>query len=149
MKLTNSINKSPTSDVTFEIRNASLVYLRPTQPLIQRVPGVPSLGIKRDWGVMLTSNLHLLPRSKIKQDLYLLSPLRLTVCSGTALSFLYTSYTVRAMLAVASLLMDVFGKPKQETGGRTCITWEIHSGTECYSSSMNISDKGHKHNIRT
>jgi hypothetical protein len=66
MKLTNSINKFPTSDVTLEIRNAFLVYLRPTQLPIQRVPGVPSLGIKRDRGVMLTTNLHLLPRSKIK-----------------------------------------------------------------------------------
>jgi hypothetical protein len=52
------------------------------------------------------------------------------------------------MLAVASLLMDIFGKPKQETGGRMCKSQEIHSGTECYNSSMNISDKGHKHFIR-
>jgi hypothetical protein len=33
-----------------------------TQPPIQWVTGVPSPGVKRSWGVMLTSHPHLVPR---------------------------------------------------------------------------------------
>jgi hypothetical protein len=37
---------------------------------------------------------------------------------------------------------------KEETGVRMCKTWEIHNGTECYISSMNISDRGYFYFIR-
>jgi hypothetical protein len=37
--------------------------LGPTQPPVQWVPGALSPGIKRGWGVTLTTHPHLMPRS--------------------------------------------------------------------------------------
>jgi hypothetical protein len=45
-----------------------------TQPPIQWVPRVLSLGVKHAWDVTLTTHPHLVPRSRMK-ELYFLSPL--------------------------------------------------------------------------
>jgi hypothetical protein len=42
--------------------------LRPTQPPVQWVPGVLSLGIKRGLGVTLTTHPHLVPRSRMSRS---------------------------------------------------------------------------------
>jgi hypothetical protein len=47
--------------------------LGPTQPPVQWVPGVLSPGIKRGWGVMLTTHPHLVPRSWMRRS-YTSSP---------------------------------------------------------------------------
>jgi hypothetical protein len=39
--------------------------LRPTQPPVQWVPGVLSPGVKRGWGVMLTTHPHLAPAWRV------------------------------------------------------------------------------------
>jgi hypothetical protein len=45
----------------FLLAPASRLALKPTQPPIQWVPGVLSLGVKHGWGVTLTTHPHLLP----------------------------------------------------------------------------------------
>jgi hypothetical protein len=45
----------------------------PIQPPVQWVPGVLSPGIKRGWGVMLTTHPHLVPRLRISRS-YTSSP---------------------------------------------------------------------------
>jgi hypothetical protein len=46
----------------FSLASASRPALGPTQPAVQWVPGVLSLGIKRERGVPLTTDPHLVPR---------------------------------------------------------------------------------------
>jgi hypothetical protein len=55
---------------------ASRPALGPSQPPIQWVPGVLSLGVKRGRSVTLTTPRHLMPRPEWV-ELYLLSPKRL------------------------------------------------------------------------
>jgi hypothetical protein len=47
----------------FLFASVSRLALRPTQPPIQWVLGVPSLGVKSSCGMMLTTHPHLVPRS--------------------------------------------------------------------------------------
>jgi hypothetical protein len=47
----------------FPLSSVSRPALGPTQPPVQWVPGVHSLGVKRSRGVMLTTHPHLVPRS--------------------------------------------------------------------------------------
>jgi hypothetical protein len=42
--------------------------LGPTQPPVQWVPGVLSPRLKRGWGMMLTTYLHLVPRSRMSKS---------------------------------------------------------------------------------
>jgi hypothetical protein len=49
---------------TFLFTTIFIMALGPTQPPIQWVPGALSLGVKRP-GVMLTTHLHLVPRSRV------------------------------------------------------------------------------------
>jgi hypothetical protein len=48
--------------------------LRLTQPPVQWVSGVLSPGLKRGWGVTLTTQSHLSAAVKDEQELYFLSP---------------------------------------------------------------------------
>jgi hypothetical protein len=45
------------------LASVSRPALGPTQPPVQWVPGVLSPGVKRGWGVTLTTHPHLVPRS--------------------------------------------------------------------------------------
>jgi hypothetical protein len=49
----------------FLLALASRPALGPTQPPIQQVPGILSPGVKRGRGVLLTTNPHIVPRSRI------------------------------------------------------------------------------------
>jgi hypothetical protein len=60
----------------FLFTTASRTSLGPTQPPIQWVPGVLSLGVKRP-GVKLTTHLHLVPRSKNEWSYNSTPPIRL------------------------------------------------------------------------
>jgi hypothetical protein len=70
------------------LTSVSRPALRPTQPPVQRVPGVLYLGEKGGRGVTLTTHPHLVQRSRMSRS-YTSSPPRATmVCSGTALLLL-------------------------------------------------------------
>jgi hypothetical protein len=60
-----------------------------TQPPVQWVPVVLSPGVKRGWGVTLTTHFHLVPRSRMSRS-YTLFPLRLHR-SVVGLLYLFTS----------------------------------------------------------
>jgi hypothetical protein len=62
--------------------------LGPTQPPVQWVPGVFSLGVKRGRGVMLTTHPYLVPRSWMSRSYTALPPSASMACRGTALFFL-------------------------------------------------------------
>jgi hypothetical protein len=49
--------------IIFPVASVSKPALGPTQPPVQWVPGVLSPGVKRGWGVTLTTHPHLIPRS--------------------------------------------------------------------------------------
>jgi hypothetical protein len=50
------------------LASVSRPALGPTQPPVQRVPGVLSPGLKRGRGVTLTTHLHLVPRSRMSRS---------------------------------------------------------------------------------
>jgi hypothetical protein len=52
----------PQRQRSFPLISASRTTLGPTQPPVQWVPAVLPLGVKRGWGVMLTSHPLLMPR---------------------------------------------------------------------------------------
>jgi hypothetical protein len=52
---------------------------------IRWVPGVLSRGVKRGWGVRLTTHPHLVPWSRISRSYTSCPPYAFIVCSGTAL----------------------------------------------------------------
>jgi hypothetical protein len=55
--------RSPEEEKDFPLASVSRPALSPTQPPLQWVPGVLSQGLKRGWGVTLTTHPHLLPKS--------------------------------------------------------------------------------------
>jgi hypothetical protein len=60
--------------------------LRSTQPPVQWVPEILSLGLKLGRGVTLTTNTHLVPRSRMRSYIPPLPPSACVACSGTALA---------------------------------------------------------------
>jgi hypothetical protein len=52
----------------FPIASLSKPALGPTQPPVQWVPGVLSPGLKRGWGVTLTTHPHLVSRSSMSRS---------------------------------------------------------------------------------
>jgi hypothetical protein len=65
--------------------------LGPTQPPVQRVPGVLSPGVKRGRGVTLTTHPLLVPRSRISRSYTPLPPRASMACRGTALLFYHST----------------------------------------------------------
>jgi hypothetical protein len=66
--------------------------LGPTQPPVQWVPGVLSLGVKRGRGVMLTTHPHLAPRLRMSRS-YTSSPASASMaCSGTGFVVLSSTF---------------------------------------------------------
>jgi hypothetical protein len=61
--------------------------LGPTQPPVQWVPGIISPGLKRGWGLTLTTHPHLVPRSWMSRWYTPSPPKHLVVSSDTALAF--------------------------------------------------------------
>jgi hypothetical protein len=61
--------------------------LGPTQPPVQRVPGILSPGLKRGRGVTLTTHPHVVPRSRMSRSYTSSPPIAFVACSETALAF--------------------------------------------------------------
>jgi hypothetical protein len=59
----------------FSLASVSRPALGPTQPPVQRIPGVLSPGLKRGLGVKLTTHPYLVPRSRMSRS-YTSSPKR-------------------------------------------------------------------------
>jgi hypothetical protein len=59
----------------------------PTQPSVQWVPGVSSLGLKRGRGVTLATHPHLMPRLRMSRSYTPLHPSAFVACSWIALAF--------------------------------------------------------------
>jgi hypothetical protein len=73
----------------FPLASVSRPALRPTQPRIQWVLVVLSLGVKCDQGVMVTTHPHLLLRSVMSRSYNFCPPCCLHGSSRTALLLLY------------------------------------------------------------
>jgi hypothetical protein len=67
--------RSPAGARIFPLASVSRPALGPTQPPVQWVPGVLSLGVKRGRGVTLTPHHHLVSRSRMSRS-YTFSPLK-------------------------------------------------------------------------
>jgi hypothetical protein len=76
----------------FPLFSVSRPALGPTQPPVQWVPGVLSPGVKRGWGVTMTTH----PRSRVSRSCISSLPLRLHGCSRTVL--LLSVYTLSTVL---------------------------------------------------
>jgi hypothetical protein len=70
----------------FLLASVSRPAMRPTQPPVQWVPGVLSLGLKRGRGVTLTTHAHLVPRSRMGKSYTSSSPSAFMPCSMTDLA---------------------------------------------------------------
>jgi hypothetical protein len=80
--------------------------LRPTQSPVQWVMGDPSPGVKRGWGVTLTTHSHLLPRSWMSRSYISSPPSASMACSGTALLLFALLYqTTRRNIPETSLYL--------------------------------------------
>jgi hypothetical protein len=73
----------------FPLASLSRPGLRPTQPPVQWVPGVLSPGLKRGRDVTLTTQPHLVPRSRMSRSYTSSLPSAFVGCSGTALVFMH------------------------------------------------------------
>jgi hypothetical protein len=71
----------------FPLSSVSRPALGPTQPPVQWVPGVLSLGLMHGRGVTLTSHPHLVPSSRMSRSYTPLPPSAFVACRGTALGF--------------------------------------------------------------
>jgi hypothetical protein len=71
--------RSPAKAKDFSSSSVSRPALGPTQPPVQWVPRVLSLGLKCGRGVTLTTHPHLVPRSRMSRS-------GSVACSGTALA---------------------------------------------------------------
>jgi len=58
----------------FPLASVSRLALGPTQPPVQRILGVLSLGLKHGLGVMLTAHPHLVPKSRMSKSCTSSSP---------------------------------------------------------------------------
>jgi hypothetical protein len=70
----------------FPVASVSRPALWPTQPPVQWVPGVLSPGLKRGRGVTLTTQPHLVPRSRMSRSYTSFLPSAFVVCSETVLA---------------------------------------------------------------
>jgi hypothetical protein len=68
----------------FPVASVSRPALKSTQPLVQWVATVLSLGVKRGRGVTLATHLRLVPRSRMSRSYTSSPPSPSTVCSGAA-----------------------------------------------------------------
>jgi hypothetical protein len=92
--------------------------LGPTQPPVQWVPGVLSSGVKRGWGVTLTTHPHLVPRSWMSRSYTPLSPSASMACSGTAFLLFGTKSCMRLEI--------------QAWGGLRIVSLELIFGVVAY-----------------
>jgi hypothetical protein len=93
---------------TFPLVSVSRPALGPTQPPVQWVPGVLSPGLKRGRGVTLTTNLHLVLRSRMSRS-YTSSPSKtFMVCNVRALAFriTYLSHTQQQVPPLADIWLN-------------------------------------------
>jgi hypothetical protein len=71
----------------FPLTSMSRPSLGPTQPPVQWIPGVLSPGLNRGRGVTLTTQPHLVPKSRMSRSYTSSPPSAFVACSGTALTF--------------------------------------------------------------
>jgi hypothetical protein len=69
------------------LSSVSRPALGPTQPPVQRIPGVLSSGAKRGRGVTLTTHPHLVLRSRMSRSYTYSPPSASMACSGTVLLY--------------------------------------------------------------
>jgi hypothetical protein len=81
--------RSPAGARIFPLTSVCRPALGPTQPPVQWVTGVPSLGVKRGRGVTLTTHPHLVPRSRMSRSYTFSPPSAFMACRGTALLFTF------------------------------------------------------------
>jgi hypothetical protein len=74
-------------ETIFLVASVSRPALRPTQPLVQWVPGVLSLGLKRVRGVTLTTHPHVVSRSRMSRSYTSSPPKRLRGVQWDSFSF--------------------------------------------------------------
>jgi hypothetical protein len=104
------------------LASVSRPALGPTQPPVQWVPGVLSLGLERGQGVMLTTHPHLVLRSRMSRSYTLFPPSTFMACSGTAfpLAFRNMEYHTLVNLVVKTVLLKMHD-----------ISWPAESLSAC------------------
>jgi hypothetical protein len=109
--------------------------LGPTQPPVQWVPGVLSPGVKRGRGVMLTTHLHLVPRSWMSRSYTPLPPSASMACRVTALLFYYCPPTHRSYWTSLSSDLTLLLRIREVTGSNLGLeTGSPDWGFSCFSS---------------
>jgi hypothetical protein len=113
--------QSPAEAADFSC-NLSRLALGPTQPPIQWVPGVLSLGVKCDRGVTLITLPHLVPRLRMSRSCTYSPPSSSMACSGIALlyfTFLFYLTSENYLLSyIHSWMTDCF---------EVTVTWDFIS----------------------